>query len=298
MRKTTQMKLITIISLLTVTTSVSAQHLYLHYDNGEVLYLGKDNVDSITFSNYDADSVYHDKIVTQVIHTNHTKYQIPISFIDSISCVNQDKSYTTCPDGNHPHMIDLGLPSGTKWACCNVGASRPEGLGGYYAWGELEEKSVYDYSTYQHIVLDNENGLWWFNGDYYRAIDIGESICGTKYDVARMKWRGSWKMPSREQMGELCDNSKTKWIELKGVEGLVFTGPKGNSIFLPAAGIHYETEFTNLGRLGYYWSGTGDTNIHYYNVYFLLFGDDGGYPDEFGDINGRFAGLPVRPVSK
>ena len=51
---------------------------------------------------------------------------------------------TTCPDANHPHMIDLGLPSGTKWACCNVGASTPEGYGNYYAWGETQPKSVYD----------------------------------------------------------------------------------------------------------------------------------------------------------
>ena len=48
-----------------------------------------------------------------------------------------------CPDNNHPHMIDLGLPSGTKWACCNVGASKPEDQGGYFAWGETEEKSEY-----------------------------------------------------------------------------------------------------------------------------------------------------------
>lgn len=53
----------------------------------------------------------------------------------------------SCPDDNHPHMIDLGLPSGTKWACCNVGATKPEEYGGYYTWGETEEKSVYDWST-------------------------------------------------------------------------------------------------------------------------------------------------------
>ena len=49
----------------------------------------------------------------------------------------------SCPDGNHPHMIDLELPSGTMWACCNVDASQPEGYGGYYAWGETEEKDYY-----------------------------------------------------------------------------------------------------------------------------------------------------------
>ena len=58
---------------------------------------------------------------------------------------NTNVSYTTCPDNNHPHMIDLGLPSGTKWACCNVGASAPEDYGNYYAWGETQPKSVYNY---------------------------------------------------------------------------------------------------------------------------------------------------------
>ena len=58
------------------------------------------------------------------------------------------KGETSCPDANHPHAIDLGLPSGTKWACCNVGASAPEQYGGYYAWGETHEKSVYNWDTY------------------------------------------------------------------------------------------------------------------------------------------------------
>ena len=70
---------------------------------------------------------------------------------------------TTCPDSNHPHMIDLGLPSGTKWACCNVGATTPEGYGGYYAWGETSEKSVYNWNTYQYgyfIIMTVTIVIW------------------------------------------------------------------------------------------------------------------------------------------
>ena len=56
----------------------------------------------------------------------------------------------SCPDDNHPHAIDVGVPSGTKWACCNVGATTPEGYGDYFAWGETEKKEKYDWTTYIH----------------------------------------------------------------------------------------------------------------------------------------------------
>ena len=62
---------------------------------------------------------------------------------------NSRSSASSCPNNRHPHLIDLGLPSGTKWACCNVGADKPEAYGGYYAWGEAEEKGEY------REVLDN-----------------------------------------------------------------------------------------------------------------------------------------------
>ena len=96
------------------------------------------------------------------------------------------QSYITCPDNHHPHLIDLGLPSGTKWACCNVGADTPEAYGGYYAWGETEEKSTYSWSNYIHC-----------NGSRETVHDIGSDIAGTEYDVAHVKWGGSWVMPSR-----------------------------------------------------------------------------------------------------
>ena len=67
-----------------------------------------------------------------------------------------------CPDDRHPHAIDLGLPSGTKWACCNVGADNPEGYGGYYAWGETEEKEAYNEVSYQYCTGENPNDYGWY----------------------------------------------------------------------------------------------------------------------------------------
>ena len=137
-------------------------------------------------------------------------------------------SYPTCPDDHHPHLIDLGLPSGTKWACCNVDTEhpenqRPENYGGYYAWGETETKSNYSLSTYQYYK----------NGSYQ---SIGSDIAGTEYDVAHVKWGGSWVMPSKEQLDEMRNNCTYEWTTENGVNGGKFTSNlNGVSIFLPVA---------------------------------------------------------------
>ncbi len=83
---------------------------------------------------------------------------------------------TICPDSNHPHAIDLGLPSGTLWSCCNVGAKTPEEAGGYYAWGETETKTIYNEGTYN------------YKANY---VSFGSDIAGTEYDVAHVKWGGT-----------------------------------------------------------------------------------------------------------
>ena len=152
-------------------------------------------------------------------------------------------SHKTCPDSNHPHLIDLGLPSGTKWACCNVGASKPEDYGNYYAWGETAVKSDYSKSTYEHYQ----------NGEY---VNIGSDIAGTSYDVAHVKWGGSWKMPSLDQTNELLKNCSSEWTTVNGVCGRRFKGKNGSSIFLPAAGNHWGGNLIYAGSSGHYWSST------------------------------------------
>ena len=136
-------------------------------------------------------------------------------------------SYLTCPDENHPHIIDLGLPSGTKWACCNVGADKPEAYGGKYAWGETNEKSNCNWNTYIHC-----------DGSEVTCHDLGFDIAGTQNDVAHVQWGGSWVMPSLEQMNELLDNCSSEWTTLNGINGYKFTATNGGSVFLPAAGHH------------------------------------------------------------
>lgn len=186
-----------------------------------------------------------------------------------------------CPDSNHPHAIDLGLPSGTKWACCNVGASSPEGYGGYYAWGETSTKSVYNGDTYQYYQ----------NGSF---VNIGSDIAGTSYDAATANWGASWCMPSQAQIRELQDNCSSERTQQNGVNGLLFTGPNGNSVFLPAAGYRRGGELGYEGNVGYYWSSTLREGDPYGACYFDFV--SGNTYWNYG--SGRHGGRTVRPVRK
>ena len=169
---------------------------------------------------------------------------------------NSPKSYLSCPDDNHPHIIDLGLPSGTKWACCNVGASTPEEYGGYYAWGETDVKDEYSIYTYQYVSRIDEDGDGIYNVSWQ---NIGSDIAGTQYDVAHVKWGGSWVMPTHEQLIELQNNCIYTWTIINGVFGGQFAGPSGGSIFLPAAGRkNSDSEDDGTGFNGEYWSSTQD----------------------------------------
>lgn len=171
------------------------------------------------------------------------------------------EAYLNCPNGDHPHMIDLGLPSGTLWACCNVGASKPEDYGSYYAWGETQPKDVYDWSTYIHCV----------NGIYQTCQDIGSDIAGTEYDTATANWGAPWCMPTLAQYQEFYNNCTSVWATQNGVKGYKFTGPNGRSIFLPATGYYMDPPYGwQYGEVAStLWSSTvGSFGIDAYALYF------------------------------
>ena len=212
--------------------------------------------------------------------------------------VNFDLIYNEpqlCPDDNHPHMIDLGLPSGTKWACCNVGASNPEDYGGFYTIGEAFEKDVYSYVNYP-----------------YYDINLGSDISGTAYDVAHVLWGENWKTPSREQLQELIDYTTFKEFTKNGVWGGLFTSSTGMSIFIPAAGYKLAIlfdgngniikEYYNEGQKAAYWSSTqcahreGDTDSMYEMYFSREYDSVISLPAI--DAANNFWGMPVRPVAK
>ena len=195
-----------------------------------------------------------------------------------------------CPDDNHPHAIDLGLPSGTKWCCCNVGASKPEDYGGYYAWGETSEKSVYNEVTYSYFNGQDTNGDGWINKNF-SVVNIGSDIAGTSYDVAHVRMGAPWRMPSTEQQQELIDNCSRQWTTQNGVNGILVTGPSGGQVFLPAAGYRWCDDLRGAGSAGVCWSSSlhPDYDFDAYRMNFF----SGGWYWNYYD---RYLGLSVRAV--
>lgn len=230
-------------------------------DGAEPEFFYKSDVDSIVFSKVDIDGNAHDEYVVQEIWVNNVASRIPLGAIESVTFTDDTDGhyYRRCPDNNHPHAIDLGLPSGTKWCCCNVGATSPEAYGGYYAWGETSEKSTYTEDNYAYYDSNS--------GEY---INIGEEISGTQYDVAHVRMGGAWRMPSLTQLQELISNCTHKWTQHNGVNGQLVTGPNGGQVFFPAAGYRWDVDLYDDGSCGGYWSGSlfsgyGD------NVFDLIF---------------------------
>ena len=181
---------------------------------------------------------------------------------------------------NGYEYVDLGLPSGLKWATCNVGAETPEAYGNYYAWGETETKSVY---TDENSVTSGEP-MFDFSGN-------------AQYDAATANWGGSWRMPTKEQMEELVEYCEWEWTQVNGVNGAKVIGPNGSCIFLPAAGYRTGSFRYYGGYNGYYWSSTQYVSgaLSFECAYSLYF--DNGGEDVDRDYN-RYYGFTVRPITE
>lgn len=213
-----------------------------------------------------------------------------MSFMTLWTAKAQNDITLSCPDENHPHAIDLGLPSGTKWACCNVGADKPEAYGGYYAWGEIEEKSTYTEMSYQYCTGEDTDGDGYYDSNIsYQS--LGSDIANTEYDVAHVKWGGSWVMPSHDQQMELISSCTYTWTSINGVSGEELTGPNGCTIFFPAAGFAYLDEVYHSTADGNYWSSTQNPMYSYF-TYHMQFAS---YNVSWGSYN-HSRGLSVRPV--
>src|SRR5574344_1406072 len=245
--------------------------IYIYRNDGVFNAFLRSDVDSITFSSLDVNGVQRSDMVTQQVWMANSAFRIDISVIDSMKL----SKYGT-PD----KAIDLGLS--VKWASCNVGATTPEGYGGYYAWGETEEKSDYSWKTYKY-----------YNSSTDEYINISSNISGTQYDVAHVKWGGSWRMPTHAEFDELYSKCTSTWTTYNGVNGIKFVGPNGNSIFLPAAGGRWCTDVDLRGSYGFFWSGT----INWYGIdlaWLLYF--------SYGSVSpyyySRYGGFSVRPVSE
>ena len=181
----------------------------------------------------------------------------------------------SCNDGKHEghEYVDLGLS--VKWATCNVGATSPEDYGHYFAWGETRPKAEY---TVENSLTCGK-----------QMSDISGNV---NYDAATANWGGDWRMPTKEEMKELCNCAWERTTQ-NGVNVYRVTGPNGNSIFLPAAGLRKGSSLNGAGSGGYYWSSTP-----------YDYDDDYAYNLDFSDGNEyvigsyRSVGYTVRPITE
>lgn len=208
-------------------------------------------------------------------------------------CTEPDDPSSVEGSLNGHDYVDLGLPSGTLWATCNVGADTHEDYGDYFAWGETEPKTTYDWGTYK-----------WCNGDYdqlnkyctdsnygYNGFIDNLTVLQPSDDAATANWGTGWYMPTEAQWKELYQNTTNTWITQNGVNGSLFTGSNGRTLFLPAAGYHGENGLDHVNSNGHYWSSLLDTSIPYGVGVFSCFSIGYGYSS-----GSRDQGRSVRAV--
>lgn len=211
----------------------------------------------------------------------HDTVKIPYVVHDTV-IVHDTIIINKCDSSHAPagvEMVDLGLPSGIKWASCNVGATTPEGYGDYFAWGETEPKDYYYWSTYK-----------WCNGSYvtqtkycirseygYNGFTDGKTVLDPEDDAAHVNWGGNWRMPTYAEWDELRNTANCVWTwtsnyNSTGVAGYIVTSTRNsNTIFLPASGVRLDSSLANVGSGGYYWSSSlceDDSSIAYNLVFY------------------------------
>ena len=157
------------------------------------------------------------------------------------------------------NWVDLGLPSGLLWATRNVGATSPEEYGDYFAWGETIPKYVYNWDNYRYCK-GQYNWLtkycnmsdYGYCGPYSRFTDDLTTLQPSD-DAATVNWGGDARTPTEAEWEELIDHTTAQWTTRNGVNGRLFTGANGNSLFLPAAGGR-DSSLAGAGSVGRYWS--------------------------------------------
>ena len=207
----------------------------------------------------------------------------------------------TPPDGNvtenkdtHEY-VDLGLPSGTLWATCNVGASSPEEYGDYFAWGETKPKTTYNWSTYKYCKGTETTMTKYCTSSSYGTVD-NKTELEPSDDAATANWGSGWQMPSKEQLHELYNSTYTSkvWTTMNGKYGRKITSKNnGNSIFLPAAGWRNDTGLGIAGSYGLY--GSRSLFASYSSNAYELFFDSGDIDSDYF-FGSRCNGRSVRPV--
>ena len=203
-----------------------------------------------------------------------------IVLTDDITLYAQWKA--TLGQKNGHEYIDLGLPSGTLWATCNIGANVPEEYGDYFAWGEITSKEVYEQKNYKYYDTVSRTYTKYTERDGLVTLTPND-------DAATAKWGTEWRMPTYEEGYELLRFCNLKITSSNGINGCLVTGPNGSSIFFPAGGWCSGSSNNKCGQSGVYWIGTlYDNGCPYFSL-----------SDDICSIYNflsRYCGLTVRPV--
>ena len=187
--------------------------------------------------------------------------------------------------------VDLGLPSGLKWATCNLGALSPEEYGSYFAWGETETKNEFTFENNRYCLSSDDDYTYDFSkysrmvgGDNKSRLDMSD-------DAARLNWGGKWRIPTEKEVNELMQYCTWKRTTLGDVWGMKIIGPNGKSIFLPAAGYRSDRKLYRSESDGLYMSSSlADEDCFIYALYFR------GAEASLTDGIARSDGLSIRPV--
>ena len=232
------------------------------------------------------------------------------------SCAVDEDYSEPVPKSIVPKAVDLGLPSGIKWASFNLGASKPEEYGDYYAWGEIEpyysnqdpfiwkegKEAGYDWASYKWCMgsKDSQTKYCTKSTYGYNGFTDGKTVLVPEDDAAHVALGGKWRMPTDSEWTELRKNCTWEWTDNyngTGVAGRIVTsnveGYKDKSIFLPAAGYRGNTDLNGAGSYGYYWSSSLYTDYPY-RAWLVLFNSDSVYRSYYY----RCYGLSVRPVTE
>ena len=259
-----------------------------------------------------------------------------LSLVAFASCSDDDKDSPSSENGengsnsgsqsvvtfgteNGHDYVDLGLTSGTRWATCNVGASKPQDYGNYYAWGETATKSYYDWSTYKYGSEYDELTKYCSDSSYGKdGFTDTKTTLDLSDDAAYVNWGGKWRMPTEAQCEELSDECYWVWTSSynnSNVKGYIVYKAKTSSdkgrkiykdgtpsssyslsdahIFLPAAGYRIYGDLGNAGSYGFYWSSSLITD-NPRSAWYVGFGSgDVGY-----SYDDRYCGQSVRAVCK
>ena len=236
------------------------------------------------------------------LQTNTTYHVRAYATNEAGTAYGQDVEFTTLEgggSGDHEY-VDLGLPSGILWATCNVGANASEEYGDYFAWGETQTKSTYNWGTYKYCNGDYNQLTKYCNDASYGYNGFTDNLTTllSEDDAATDNWGNGWRMPTRAEWNELYFHTTITWTTKNGVNGCLFAASNGNSLFLPAASYRWDDELGDVGSYGHYWS----SSLYNYTVspddaWLFSFDSHGSYWGMYGnEYECRGCGLSVRAV--